>query len=534
MVEVRRNGRLAAAIAVAATLVGMAFVTRGGAGLALGVVLLALAGLHAWSAWDARTPLAVVDEHGIRFRLARTWRGLPWAEIDEVEHQPRPAGLLGWWRDGRLSVLPVDNAAQLDDLTGPARWLGRLSMRLYGVAYAVPLGLGTTVTGAGDSLTDTLAALAPASVDVVEIDPAMVAEELVDLTDTAERPAVDAAPDAGVFDAAAFDAPAFDVPAGSERTTPEPTVPVLRASPTPSPLREPTVAVRAEVVGGSSLAPVSPEFATAEPGDAEVVRLIRTAPQEETQVVFDDLVDSGIIPAADPVIGPELAAARVRVGLSVDQLAERTRIRPHVIESIEVDDFTPCGGDFYARGHLRTLARVLGIDAAPLLNTYDETYAHAPVDPRAVFQAELATGQGGLRRMRGGPNWSVLVASVMAVVLIWSVARLAMGGSPAAPAPQISLDSGSSGTTNPYGKVAAPVPVTLTAAGGGAHVVVRDASGAVVFTGDLAFGQSKTLKASPPVRVQTSDGSLAVAVQDAKPKAIGSTGQPAQKTYTAH
>jgi hypothetical protein len=526
MVEVRRNGRLAAAIAAAAALVGVAFLTRGGAAVALGLVLLALAALHAWSAWDARTPLALVDEHGIRFRLARTWRGLPWTEIDEVEHQPRPRGPLGWWRDGRLSVLPVDNAAQLSELSGLALLLGRISMRLYGVAYAVPLGLGTTVTGAGDDLTDTLAALAPASVDVVEIDPTLVAEDLVDLTDTAERPAVDAA---------------FEPAAAADSTVvaaPEPTVPVLKASPTPSPLREPTVAVRAEVVGAASLGsltPASAEFATAaEPGDAEVVQLIRTTPQDETQVVFDDLVDSGIVPAAEPVIGPELAAARARVGLTVDQLADRTRIRPHVIESIEVDDFAPCGGDFYARGHLRTLARVLGIDAAPLLNTYDETYAHAPVDPRAVFEAELATGQGGLRRMRGGPNWSVLVAAVMAVVLVWSVARLVMAGSPAAPAPQISLDSGSSGTTNPYGKVAAPVPVTLTAAGGGAHVVVRDASGSVVFTGDLAFGQSKTLKASPPVRVQTSDGSLAVSVHGAKPKAIGSTGQPAQKTYIAH
>lgn len=498
MVEVRRNGRLAAAIAVAATLVGAAFLTRGGAAVALGVVLLALAALHAWCAWDARTPLVLVDEHGVRFRLARTWRGLPWTEIDEVEHQPRPRGPLGWWRDGRLSVLPVDNAAQLEDVTGLARWLGCLSMRLYGVAYAVPLGLGTIVSGAGDSLTETLVALAPESVDVVEIDPTPDDEELADLTDTAQRPAVEAASD------------------------PEPTVPVLQASPTPSPLREPAVAVRAEVVGESSVAPVSAEL-------AEVVPL--ALPRE---VVFDGLVDSGIIPAADPVIGPELAAARARVGLTVDQLAERTRIRPHVIESIEVDDFSPCGGDFYARGHLRTLARVLGIDAGPLLNIYDETYAHAPVDPRAVFEAELATGQGGLRRMRGGPNWSVLVASVMAVVLIWSVARLVMGGTPATPAPQISLDSGSSGTTSPYGKVAAPVPVTLTAAGGGAHVVVRDASGSVVFTGDLAFGQSKTLKASPPVRVQTSDGSLTVSVQGAHPKAIGSTGQPAQRTYAAH
>ena len=43
-----------------------------------------------------------------------------------------------------------------------------------------------------------------------------------------------------------------------------------------------------------------------------------------------------------------------------------------MIESIEVDDFAPCGGDFYARGHLRTLARVLGQDPAPLLQKFDD------------------------------------------------------------------------------------------------------------------------------------------------------------------
>ena len=143
------------------------------------------------------------------------------------------------------------------------------------------------------------------------------------------------------------------------------------------------------------------------------------------------LDDFEVEPAEDPVIGPELAAARTRLGLSVDQLADRTRIRPHVIEAVEVDDFEPCGGDFYARGHLRTLARVLGIDVAPLLASYDERYAHAPINPRRVFEAELATGaNGSIRGTRGGPNWSVLVAVVMALVLAWSIARLVMDTPP--------------------------------------------------------------------------------------------------------
>ena len=238
---------------------------------------------------------------------------------------------------------------------------------------------------------------------------------------------------------------------------------------------------------------------------------------------------------ATPEIGAEISAARHRLGLDAEALAEWTRIRPHVIEAIEVDDFGPCGGDFYARGHLRTLARVLGIDVAPLLRTYDKKYASGPVSPRTVFEAELAHSAAvrPVRRMRGGPSWSVLVAAVMAVILVWSVARLVIDGTQHEPeAGAIQLD-GSAGTDNPYGE-SSPVPVVISAAGGGAHVVVRDSRGKVVFSGDLAFGESKSLRVTPPLRVQTSDGSLKVSVGDSKAKALGKTGEPAQHTYTAN
>src|SRR4029453_11989162 len=125
-------------------------------------------------------------------------------------------------------------------------------------------------------------------------------------------------------------------------------------------------------------------------------------PSATSTFVIDDLA---VLETVDPVMGPQLVAARARLGLSIDQLSERTRIRPHVIEAIEIDDFAPCGGDFYARGHLRTLARVLGVDVAPLLATYDETYADAPIDPRRVFEAELASGRPGpIRGVKGGAH----------------------------------------------------------------------------------------------------------------------------------
>ena len=331
----------------------------------------------------------------------------------------------------------------------------------------------------------------------------------------------------------------------------EPTVVLARAdglvaSATPSPLREPRSAQRAEV--RRDVAPADGDDVDAT-GARELRRPGSVSLVEDTQVWGDrvrpisrggDAVEPLVIdefavePAEDPVIGPELSAARTRLGLTVDQLADRTRIRPHVIESIEVDDFAPCGGDFYARGHLRTLARVLGIDVAPLLASYDERYADAPINPRRVFEAELATGaHGSIRGTRGGPNWSVLIAAVMALVLAWSIARLVMD-SPVELQQPAPILNGSDGLNNSAQQLADPVPVEIRAAGGGAHVVVRNGAGQVVFQGNLPYRESKTLKVAPPVRVQSSDGSLETTVDGQPRGALGAAGQPAQDTYPLH
>lgn len=78
-------------------------------------------------------------------------------------------------------------------------------------------------------------------------------------------------------------------------------------------------------------------------------------------------------------IGGALAEARSEAGMTVDQVSERTRIRSTIIRAIERDDYAVCGGDFYARGHIRAIARVVGTDPAPLIEQYD--VAHSPPQP---------------------------------------------------------------------------------------------------------------------------------------------------------
>lgn len=65
------------------------------------------------------------------------------------------------------------------------------------------------------------------------------------------------------------------------------------------------------------------------------------------------------------------AALRER-GLTLDDLAQATRLRRGLLEQMESDDFAETGGDVYARGHLRAIAGVLDIDAEMMVAAYLE------------------------------------------------------------------------------------------------------------------------------------------------------------------
>jgi hypothetical protein len=93
---------------------------------------------------------------------------------------------------------------------------------------------------------------------------------------------------------------------------------------------------------------------------------------------------------ADVSIGDTLAEARRQAGLTITQVSQQTRIRESIIRSIEQGDFSPCGGDFYARGHIRSIASVVGIDPAPLIRVYDEEHG-PPGSMRAAQIFEPAT-----------------------------------------------------------------------------------------------------------------------------------------------
>jgi transcriptional regulator with XRE-family HTH domain len=69
-------------------------------------------------------------------------------------------------------------------------------------------------------------------------------------------------------------------------------------------------------------------------------------------------------------IGERLQHARLAAGLTARQVTERTRITAEVLHRIEAGQFDQCGGDVYARGHIRAYASAVGLDPEPLLAEY--------------------------------------------------------------------------------------------------------------------------------------------------------------------
>ncbi|MFR9726988.1 helix-turn-helix domain-containing protein [Streptomyces sp. MS19] len=217
-------------------------------------------------------------------------------------------------------------------------------------------------------------------------------------------------------------------------------------------------------------------------------------------------------------VGRLLQQARIEARLTVDDVSASTRVRIPIVQAIEEDDFSRCGGDVYARGHIRSLARAVGLDPAELVELYDEQRDPEPVllSSGPLFDAER------IRPEPRRPNWTAaMVAAIVAVVGFVGFTFFSGGGetSPGATAENSPVpgrpggvaggepeagDPSAAPPTRPQedepepsesAVAAAPadkVTVRLTMDGGNSWISVKDSTGRVVFEDVLRDGDSQT------------------------------------------
>jgi cytoskeletal protein RodZ len=113
-------------------------------------------------------------------------------------------------------------------------------------------------------------------------------------------------------------------------------------------------------------------------------------------------------------IGATLAAARRRAGLTVHDVSQQTRVTEPIIRGIEQDDYAACGGDFYARGHIRAIARAVGEDPVPLIDEFDSAWrSEQEITAAEAFQPSMPLRTRERRRVRWTAVLGVLVLAVL-------------------------------------------------------------------------------------------------------------------------
>jgi transcriptional regulator with XRE-family HTH domain len=206
-------------------------------------------------------------------------------------------------------------------------------------------------------------------------------------------------------------------------------------------------------------------------------------------------------------IGDTLAEARRRAGLTIAQVSTQTRIRETIIRGIERGDFSACGGDFYARGHIKSIARAVGLDPDQLLQEYDAAYG----SPHAIRAAEVFEPSTPitLKEPRRRFNWSM--AMIIALLAIAGfVAYHAVSSGHHRATPDAAALHTSSPKPSPRHSSASPRPavyhsrltVKLVAEDGPCWVQFTTPAGISITQDYVVAGQSMTWTFKHPVSMQ--------------------------------
>ncbi|RMG58372.1 MAG: helix-turn-helix domain-containing protein [Gammaproteobacteria bacterium] len=114
--------------------------------------------------------------------------------------------------------------------------------------------------------------------------------------------------------------------------------------------------------------------------------------------------------------GARLAEARKTRGMSLEDVHQHTRLEMRIIEALELERIDDLGQPVYARGYIRSYARLVGLDPQALIESYNAASGAPEVDSWAPPQVERHEAGQHIR-----PQYVALalVAIVTLLVLFW-------------------------------------------------------------------------------------------------------------------
>jgi cytoskeleton protein RodZ len=249
-------------------------------------------------------------------------------------------------------------------------------------------------------------------------------------------------------------------------------------------------------------------------------------------------------------LGSVIRQARIDAGLSIDDLSERTSIRAGLLKEIESDDFTKCGGETYARGHLRNIAPQIKMDPQLLLELYENEQF---MQPRRI-QEMLAENNVMTNPVdKKTISWKTLAGISLSTLALLAAVQIIISNSETTTVSTPEVVASESATAQPSEpSEAAPTPdstaipttvrdtyssgtgvsVSVSAVRGNSWLFVSDSNGTTLYSGQVRNGQTLNFSAATRISMKAGNaGAVEVSVNGKAPEQIGSEGQVVSLTY---
>ena len=217
-------------------------------------------------------------------------------------------------------------------------------------------------------------------------------------------------------------------------------------------------------------------------------------------------------------LGSTIRDAREAARISLESLSDSTSIRMGLLTEMENNNFKHCGGDTYARGHLRSIANRIGLNPQILLDLYDDQHS---TEKRAMQDLLVENNIMQVPREKKTISWKVPALISVTVLFVIASAQIITSNQSSSPAPAPTVSSSKSAAPVPTPSQSAattesaapapavtsksgPVSLTLVASRGNSyiHIIV---DGKTAEKGSMFQGETKSFTGKNVVSIYLSN-----------------------------
>ena len=238
-------------------------------------------------------------------------------------------------------------------------------------------------------------------------------------------------------------------------------------------------------------------------------------------------------------LGSLIAKARKDAGLSLEDLAAKTNIRISVLSEIEKNNFSNCGGETYARGHIRNIAAVVKADQKEFIRLYEEEQGG---ETRSIKDLLIENSVMRLPAEARKVSWKVLVLISVVSLFVVGIGQVVISNINtndvvgAAPSTSASPTAAESPSAEPSAESTfssgTGVEVVIDAVRAKSWLFVSDASGRTLFSGQVSRGAVKVFSSDSQLNLKVGNaGGVDLKVNGKKVPSIGVDGEVVSVSY---